>query len=534
MNIFTRVWKAITNQAITDPLRPRASAATGYDAGGFGRRSMGWNASKLGPNTLLWSNLEQLRARSRDAVRNSALARSAVDRWESNSVGTGIVPHFLHPDPDIRKQLQSAWTKWVKKSDYQQQLSFYGQQALVARELFEAGECFVRFHVQSDEKSIPLQLQLLESEQCPVFRNTLAGSESSNQRVSKSGIVFDADDRRIGYDFYRGQPYDSMFDPMGASQFIFIPADEMLHIMKPLRAGQLRGEPQMTPVLSLLYEIENYADAERVRKKVASMFAGFISKPSADDQIFPTAPYPQSADVGDPYTNSTYAQAQDPGSEIGKLEPGTLQTLLPGEDIKFPQLPESGDYASFMSHEIHKFAAGCGLTYEQLTGDLRGVNYSSIRAGLLEFRRACEQFQNNIIIHQFCEPVLHEWIKEAVLSGQLDLPDDYFEDPTEYEAVVWVSQGWQWVDPAKEMAAAQMAVRSGFSSRTMVVRETGYDPEVIDNQQAEERKRAAELGLTYDSDPNKVLIGRETQPLLPPTAKPNEADSEDEAGEEIQ
>jgi lambda family phage portal protein len=170
------------------------------------------------------------------------------------------------------------------------------------------------------------------------------------------------------------------------------------------------------------------------------------------------------------------------------------------------------------------------MTYEQLTGDLKGVTYSSIRAGLLEFRRACEQIQFNVFVHLGCRPTMKRWLKEAVMIGALDLPG-YFKDPSQYENVIWVPPGWQWVDPQKEMAAAQQAVRSGFTSRTMVVRETGQDPEEIDAQQAEERARAAELGITYDSDPNKVLIGRETQPDVPGTAKPTE-ETRVESGDE--
>lgn len=537
MNILNRIWKAIKNENLI--VRPQASVMTGYDAGAWGRRAQGWSATRLGPNTLLWSNLEQLRARSRDAVRNSAIARSAIDKFESNVVGSGIVPHFLHPDPDIKNKIQQAWDKWISQADYAGQLNFYGQQALAVREVFEAGECFVRFHVrpESDGLYVPLQLQLIESEQCPVFRNILPGSAEYNARNNavRSGIVFDDQDRRLGFDMYVGQPYDSMFgNPMSSTQFIFVPIEEMLHIMKPLRAGQLRGEPWMTPVLAKLYELDQYADAELVRKKISSMFAAFILKPSPDDQIFPPAPYPSSSDITDPLNPASPTfTTQDQGTEIGKIEPGTIQMLLPGEDIKFPQLPESGDYSNFMISEIHKFAAGIGLTYEQVTGDLRGVNYSSIRAGLLEFRRSCEQFQANIVIHGLCQPVKRRWMKEAVLSGALELPEDYFDDPTPYEECVWVAPGWQWVDPQKEMTAYQQAVRSGFTSRTQVVRESGLDPEVIDAQSAEERKRAKSLGLVYDSDPNTVLIGRETQPLSPTNVQPG-SDTAEEADEDDQ
>jgi capsid protein len=36
-------------------------------------------------------------------------------------------------------------------------------------------------------------------------------------------------------------------------------------------------------------------------------------------------------------------------------------------------------------------AVGTGLTYDQVAGDLTQANYSSLRAGKIEFRRLCEQ-----------------------------------------------------------------------------------------------------------------------------------------------
>jgi capsid protein len=42
-----------------------------------------------------------------------------------------------------------------------------------------------------------------------------------------------------------------------------------------------------------------------------------------------------------------------------------------------------------MRQQLRAIAMGMGITYEQLTGDLTNVNYSSIRAGLIEFRRRC-------------------------------------------------------------------------------------------------------------------------------------------------
>jgi capsid protein len=55
--------------------------------------------------------------------------------------------------------------------------------------------------------------------------------------------------------------------------------------------------------------------------------------------------------------------------------------------------------------QFRAVAAAMGITYEQLTGDLTQVNYSSIRAGLLEFRRRCEAIQHGVIVHQLCRPI---------------------------------------------------------------------------------------------------------------------------------
>ncbi|HEY4360090.1 MAG TPA: phage portal protein [Bryobacteraceae bacterium] len=488
----------------------------GYSAGGYNRQTKTWNASPLGPNTLAEVNLQTIRRRSRDAIRDSVIAESAFLKWTSNVIGSGIVPHFLHPDPNTRKTIQAAWDSWIQTADYDGIDSFYGLQTLAAMELFAAGEVFVRFHTRRDGG---FTIQLIESEQLNEFRNI---AMTSDGHVIKMGIVFDQEDRRLGYDLWAVNPYDTVVVTEGVGQYIFVPADEMLHVMRRTRAGQLRPVGgHMSSSLILLQQIEKYCEAERLRKEMAACFAVFITKLTLDDQVLPP--------------DNTITPSSDPmmsGKEESLIQPGTAQYLLPGEDVKFSEPPESGDFSSFMSQQLHLFAAAVGVTYEQLTNDFSKVNFSSIRAGVLEFRRAVEQYQANIIVHQMLEPIKKRWMKESVLNGSLVLPEDYFVDPAPYEAAKWVAPGWNWVNPKDEVDAYQTAVRAGFISRTQVVREQGFDPEIIDAQQAEERKRAAELGIIYDSDPNKVLIGRETQPLTPTNVEPD-SNSSQESEEDV-
>jgi capsid protein len=83
-----------------------------------------------------------------------------------------------------------------------------------------------------------------------------------------------------------------------------------------------------------------------------------------------------------------------------------MQFLDPGEDIKFTSPSDvGGNYEAFMRQQLRSIAVGVGLTYEQLTSDLTEVNYSSIRAGLIEFRRKAAQIQHHLMVYQFCRPV---------------------------------------------------------------------------------------------------------------------------------
>jgi lambda family phage portal protein len=154
---------------------------------------------------------------------------------------------------------------------------------------------------------------------------------------------------------------------------------------------------------------------------------------------------------------------------------------------------------------LREIAAGIGITYEQLTGDLTGVNYSSIRAGLLEFRRRCEMLQWHTIIFQFCQPIARRWMDTAVAAGLIRIPEgNYSRNRRKYYRIDWRTQRWQWVDPLKDSMAALLEVRGGFRPRSSVIAEMGEDAEDTDRVYAEDAARADGLGLVFDSDPRQT------------------------------
>lgn len=467
------------------------------------RRLRGWQPPLENINSLIASGGPRLLARSRELVVTNGYAANACEAFASNLVGDGIKPSSLIENPALRDQVQRLWLAWTDEADADGLTDFYGLQAMVAREMFVAGECFVRLRPRRAEDGllVPIQLQLLQSEMLP-FEKTEAAANGNRIRC---GIEFDAIGRRVAYHFRRRHPGDSTDQGMVTPDTVRVPAGDVLHIYRPIDAGQIRGLPHVAPAMVRLFLLDQYDDAELDRKKTAAMFAGFITKTAPEEQL-----------MGE-------IEATDDSGATVSLEPGTLQVLLPGEDVKFSSPADvGGGYEAFQYRTLLSVSASLGLPYHLVTGDVRQANYSSLRAELVEFRRRVEQLQHGVIAHQLCRPVWARWLETAVLSGALDLPD-FARSPARYRPVNWIPPRWDWVDPLKDIQAQVLAMEAGIISRRKVVEATGYDVEEIDRENAADAKRAGDMGLTYRTNPGETQGARAT-----PTRKP-ETETEQEA-----
>lgn len=467
-----------------------------YDGAGTGRRTLSWMPANPGAVAALSFAQDSLRAKSRDLVRRNTWAAAGVEAFVANAIGTGIKPQSMLQNQTQREAIHSLWWDWCEQADAAGLTDFYGLQALATRAMLEGGEVLVRLRYRRLEDGLPvaLQLQVLEPEHLPsTLHQDLPAPPGSTGpgNVIRAGIEFDALGRRVAYHLYRAHPQDGALAPMsgqaaGSVQTVRVDAAEIIHMFRPLRPGQIRGEPWLARALIKLHELDQYDDAELVRKKTAAMFAGFITRMDPEDNL-----------MGE-------GAADAAGVALAGLEPGTLQILEPGEDIKFSAPADVGSaYADFMRGQFRAVASAMGITYEMLTGDLSQVNYSSIRAGLLEFRRRCEAIQHGVIVHQLCRPIWRAWMDQAVLQGALDgalNPVAYRLARSSFQAAKWIPQGWSWVDPLKETKAMQAAIRSGLMSRSEAISANGYDAEDVDREIAADNARADALGLVLDSD----------------------------------
>ena len=493
---------------------PLSALQLPYEGAATGRRMSSWGTTSLGASAALYGSLNRLRARSRELIRNNPLCDGASDTFVANLVGSGISPRWQVDNPELKTQIQELWNDWTEEADFNGVCDFYGLQAMVSRALIDAGECLVKFVPRSagEDLSVLLQLQVLEADHLDESYNSIA----PNGNEIRFGIEIDAEGKRQAYWLFKEHPGE-FFLLQGINRIVRVrvPATDCLHIFRPLRPGQMRGRPWLSSIITKLRELDQYEDAELVRKKTAAMFGGFIEEENA---------------LGDPGAYLGRSGGVDTNqAQIIALEPGTFPVLPVGKKVSFSQPIDVGStYEVWIKQQLREIAMGWGITYEQLTGDLSGVNYSSIRAGLLEFRRRCQMLQYQTLIFQFCKPVSRGWMDAAVLSWALNIAN-YLPNRRIYRRIKWRPDGWPWVDPVKDILAEQMAMRNGLKSRDQCIAERGGDAEIVDREIAAGNVRADGYGFIFDSDPRKTVgtgaIQRATDAVIADTMGPTGAAS---------
>jgi capsid protein len=140
--------------------------------------------------------------------------------------------------------------------------------------------------------------------------------------------------------------------------------------------------------------------------------------------------------------------------------------------------------------------------YEQMSGDLQGVTFSSLRQGTLEFRRFAGAMQKHVLIAGFNRPVWRRVMSIGQLAGAL---------PPGASAAEWIAPRWGALQPLQDVQADMLAGRAGFESIPKIIKRYGNRP---DRQLEEMADFAGELdgaNLIIDSDARRTSRAGLTQ-----------------------
>lgn len=455
-----------------------------FDGAKVDRLTASWLATNTAIDFELRSDLDRLRARSRDMAKNNEYANKFLRMVRNNVVGPeGFTLQCRVADPNgnqdsaANKAIEAAFDRWARPGNCEVtgRLSFADVCRAQVVALARDGEILLK-HVKG-RGDFGYQLQVLDVARIATHVNT-AGSKNGNRIIN--GVEVDQYLRPVAFHLWTA--------PMIPGDYTRalerVPAADYIHAFIPLEPEQNRGVPWMHAGMRRCNDLNGYREAAVIAARVGASKMGFFTSPDGQ---------PPSSDSKD--ENGNFVQEAAPG-EFGVIPQGY------GFQEFNPSYPHD-QFDAFVKATLRGISAAWGVAYNGLANDLEGVNFSSIRAGVLDERDEWLVVQN-WFINTVLIPVFENWLESALLSGAITLPSGKAlpaEKLPKFNAHVWQGRRWQWVDPLKDVEAAITAINNGLTSPQQIAAQTGRDVEDVLDEIARFQQMVADKGIELIKGP---------------------------------
>lgn len=516
----------ISPAAGVDRLKSRLTMSAATGVGGYSggkrdrRQTRNWRPGQTSANEILSADLPDLRARSRDLIRNVPIATGAISTVVTSVVGDGLVLqsqvdrsvlNLTDTQADEwQGKAQREFAIWARNPDFTSRLNFDEIQELVFRAVLESGDTFVVRRRRKDlADTYNLKLQVVEADRIS------NDGHRANTASMVDGIEMDADGRPVKYWISSRHPDDVANgvkrEWKGYEAGSTVTGQPLiLHLYKQQRPDQARGVPYLSPVVEAIKQLGDYAEAEVRAAVISAMFTVFVKPQVMEDD----------GDASFIGSNDT-ASGVDPASEIA-LGNGAIVDLAPGEDVTFadPKRPNTA-FDAFVTSMSRHIGVALELPYELLLKSFT-ASYSASRAAL-EMAWQMFRTRRSWLAWKFCQPV-YEWvITEAVASGRLSAPG-FFSDPIVREAWLgsdWIGPSRIQLDPQKEASADLIDLNMGTKTRAQIIMErTGGSFEAKHAQLVKENNVREADGL--------VTLATASEVMQPPQQPNDTTDTEKE------
>ena len=440
--------------------RAQTAIVMNYDAASRGRRTYGWKAPGTAADAAAFGSRARLRQLSRDMVRNRAYAARARDVVVANVVGEGIAPSIRATGASAKATVEDMLKRHLLSNDIDAlgEYDLFEMQQICMAAVFTDGEVLLRRRMRPARfqgyLALPYQVELLEAD---CLDMTI---QNHGENLVFEGVEYGPTGAIEAYHFLPEHP--GAIRHRRVQESTRVHWSDVIHIRRFDRPGQLRGVPWLAPVMMTLGELSDYQEAQILKQRMSALLAIML-------KWAPGSSRPAKAGAG-----------------LDQLEPGAIVELPEGAEPVPIQPPTVEGYGEFMEAGLRTIAAGLGVTYEALTGDLRRTNFSSGRLGRNEMDRLVRMWQRGLMIAQFGAG-MERWFREGlILAGHRGI--EFTMDWTPPRRIL--------VDPTKEIPAMIEEVDAGLNSRQGVQRELGRDPARIREERLEDQKADAAAGMT--------------------------------------
>lgn len=475
ISIFSKEGVRILWSMATAPLRKLGRRGAPLKGAEVSRLNYDWIIAPITADNAIKQGGRQLRVRARDLARNNVHVRQYMALLAANVIGPKgmrLQAQVRNNDSKLAKpindKIEAAWRDWSFRptTDKKGTLQAFSRRTLkiVAKD----GEALVRMVQGFEGNRYLFGLQAIDVSQLSFDLNRQASPGKNEIRL---GVEVDVWGAPVAYHINTTQGENDMTMQQHTER---IPADRIIHLYDPEEVNQTRGISWLNSIMLPIKMLEGYAEAELVAARTAAAKMGWLQSKGDDEGYTPL-------DEGDDAVPLQF-----------EASPGTVETLPPGLEFKewSPDHPTSA-FGEFMKSQLRSVASGLHTSYNALASDLEGVNFSSLRSGLLIERDVWKTIQD-WWANEFLSVVYGKWLEAALLSGALVLDSRDFR---KFLAIKWQPRGWPWVDPVKDVQANILAVQNGLASRGELLSEKGGDLEEVLTAIKTELELAKQMGI---------------------------------------
>lgn len=436
--------------------------SSGFFGNDVSRLLQGWESASSAIDYYLRQEHTQLVARSRRLVRNNPYGKRFVAVMKNNIVGPNgvnvqaqsmrfIPKKGLQLDVPANEAIEAAFDDWCQyHCDFFGKATFIELQNLAIANASQDGEFIFRKQYSG---KYGFQLKAIDAQ----LLDTLKNEPTQNGEI-RLGVEYNASGTVIAY-WFREPDKRSTSVSYNSGKSVRVLAKHIVHGFLREWPDQSRGIPWMHAGLERAKHLEKYEEAAIVKaRSTAATMAVLKTREGFEGELGEDG---VSAD----------------GTPLDQYDAGTIKDIGDRDIVNLDSDYPHQMYADFVKSNLQGIAASWGISYHCLSNDLEGVNYSSIRAGVLEDREHFKGLQN-WFIRTFIRPVYEEWLSFAWMKGQITISGRPLSRPLDdYMAAHFQARRWAWVDPQKDGVANQLAINERLKSRSQIMREQGDDPE---------------------------------------------------------
>jgi lambda family phage portal protein len=453
-------------------------------AGRIDRADPDFDPRRIGPNALIDQTMALTRRRVDWLCDNDPLWKGAEAKLADRIVSRGIEVRADTMWPDLNDALDRRWISLCEHVDLDRERSIDQSQRLFFKELFRAGECGTHNAITEAWMDAPEgpALELLDADQLPL---ELTGKTRAGN-VVRQGVEF-ANKRVVAYHVMEGLPEDQDMFNMFRPAFAALGAPGMRRLQKrdcqwailSDKIGQIRGTPVPVASVRLARERDGFSEAYLMLARAAAAYG-----------LYFTGVAQQSRALVD--GSPGYAVVDANGDPIERIEPGVIGYMPTGAELKVAShnVPPP-TYQSTIQLLDRTMAAGVNMGYSELTGDLKGVTFSSSKVEQLG-ARSRNGAVRTFIYRRHDRPFYRACVRYWIAMGAVALTGEQRRALRVEPELVFANKvrypGEDWVDPKKEGEAAEIERDLGLASGQLQAAMKGRDWFQMKREQLEEEK----------------------------------------------